>query len=511
MAVAACLGDEDFVYLDEMASKGVAIGVDVELPRVPKVFEEKTSWALEFEEAMWEDVVSDNYPSAKENEKDIKRQVMEEVEAGTIKRLGHKEAVKKFGGRLAVAALGAVPKELNSERVRLIHDGTYSVGVNQRIRVRDRLRFPLIEDAAAILREVRKEAEACRGLIRFSLLYDVSRAHKLVPVREEDWRLLAFKLPGDSGEDIYFHTRGTFGIGSAAYWWQRLASTVVRSAHRLGGDLLALWHLLFADDGWLTATGKMFWQKLLFWLFTLDCLELPLSWKKVAGGAVVQWIGYQLDVKDVKKGISQKKVEWINKWVKEKTAAGGITGRELRAALGRLLVQMGVGAGAEHIRSVSKGGGDSAGLCLQRGQQITDERSQRVSTGDRRLLQDWCKSRAGQDSHWWLGDIGKLLHSECSMVLSEARQEGSAVGIPQGGTLQVDRHVGAGRGALGSDAFLKGREVERLQRCGRAAGAHWQPGHHSCPQKVWLFVLPPQRGGDGISMPTWWGKSGAGS
>lgn len=109
-------------------------------------------------------MVSDNYPSAKENEKDIKRQVMEEVEAGAIKRLGHKEAVKKFGGRLAVAALGAVPKELNSERVRLIHDGTYSVGVNQRIRVRDRLRFPLIEDAAAILREVKKEAEAAGGL-----------------------------------------------------------------------------------------------------------------------------------------------------------------------------------------------------------------------------------------------------------------------------------------------------------------------------------------------------------
>ena len=142
MAVAACLGDEDFVYLDEMASKGVAIGVDVELPRVPKVFEEKTSWALEFEEAMWEDVVSDNYPSAKENEKDIKRQVMEEVEAGTIKRLGRKEAVKKFGGRLAVAALGAVPKELNSERVRLIHDGTYSVGVNQRIRVKRQTQIP---------------------------------------------------------------------------------------------------------------------------------------------------------------------------------------------------------------------------------------------------------------------------------------------------------------------------------------------------------------------------------
>ena len=53
-AVASCLEDEDFGYLEEMASAGVCIGVDVELPRVPEMFEEKTSWALEFEEAMWE-------------------------------------------------------------------------------------------------------------------------------------------------------------------------------------------------------------------------------------------------------------------------------------------------------------------------------------------------------------------------------------------------------------------------------------------------------------------------
>ena len=204
-----------------------------------------------------------------------------------------------------------------------------------------------MEDAAAVLREVKKETDVCKGLIRFSLLYDVSRAHKLVPVREEDWGLLAFRLPGDPSGDIFFHTKGAFGIGSAAYWWQRLASTVVRSVHRIGGDLLALWHLLFADDGWLTATGKMFWQKLLFWLFTLDCLELPLSWKKVAGGTVVQWIGYQLDVKDFRRGISQKKVDWINKWIEEKTAAGGITGRELRSALGRLSF---VGGALQHVR-----------------------------------------------------------------------------------------------------------------------------------------------------------------
>ena len=73
-----------------------------------------------------------------------------------------------------MAALGAVPKELGSEKVRMIHDGSYSVDVNRRIKVRDR----------EIEEEVSKTKEA-----RFSLLYDISRAHKLVPIAEEDWGL----------------------------------------------------------------------------------------------------------------------------------------------------------------------------------------------------------------------------------------------------------------------------------------------------------------------------------
>ena len=51
-----------------------------------------------------------------------------------------------------------VPKELNSSAVRLIHDGSYSVDVNRRIRVKDRLRFPLIDDANAVLAHVREES-----------------------------------------------------------------------------------------------------------------------------------------------------------------------------------------------------------------------------------------------------------------------------------------------------------------------------------------------------------------
>lgn len=53
---------------------------------------------------------------------------------------------------------------------------------------------------------------------RCSLVYDVKRAHKLIPVREEDWGLQAFRLPGErKDEGVYVHARGTFGIASAAY------------------------------------------------------------------------------------------------------------------------------------------------------------------------------------------------------------------------------------------------------------------------------------------------------
>lgn len=99
-----------------------------------------------------------------------------------------------------------MPKELGSDRVRLIHDGSYSVDVNHRIRVRDRLRFPLIDDASAVLEETRSMAKGMDNEERCSMLYDVKKAHKLVPVRKEDWALQAFRLPGERKSDgVYMH------------------------------------------------------------------------------------------------------------------------------------------------------------------------------------------------------------------------------------------------------------------------------------------------------------------
>lgn len=340
--------DEDAEWLEEAVSCGVRLGVDMTMPRVPTVFEEKVKWNLDFTDEEFHDSMSSNYKSAEENAEDIERQVMEEVERGSILRMSEREAQDEYKGRLAVAALGAVPKELGSSVVRIVHDGSYSVDVNHRIKVLDRMRFPGIDDASGVLTYVDDEVERCPGLMRCSLLYDIARAHKLVPVARQDWGYQAFRLPdGRQQGDIFLHTRGTFGIASAAYHWQRLAAEVVRLIHRLAGKELGLLHLLFADDGWLTALGEYFWRKMLFWLFVLELVEMPLSWKKVRGGLTVQWIGYQLDVDCRKKGISNRKVKWMLEWIEKHQMSGGVTGRALKSALGRFCF---VAGALHHVR-----------------------------------------------------------------------------------------------------------------------------------------------------------------
>lgn len=99
------------------------MGVDEEMPRTPQVYEEKVKWTVGPTDECFRDVLAENYISAEENHEDIERQVLEEVTNGNILRMSEAEARSRFAGRLAVAALGAVPKELGANRLRLIHQG----------------------------------------------------------------------------------------------------------------------------------------------------------------------------------------------------------------------------------------------------------------------------------------------------------------------------------------------------------------------------------------------------
>ena len=115
-ALAEALEDEDFEFLDEVAGKGVRLGVDLEMPRTPLVYEEKTKWTVDATDEVMRDILADNYESAEDNAEDIARQALEEVEKGTIIRMMEHEAKRRFRGRLAVAALGAVPIRSSGQR-----------------------------------------------------------------------------------------------------------------------------------------------------------------------------------------------------------------------------------------------------------------------------------------------------------------------------------------------------------------------------------------------------------
>ena len=75
---------------------------------------------------------------------------------------------------------------------------------------------------------------------------DVKAAHRLPPVRRQDWKFLACRAA--PGEEIFINTVGTFGVASAAYWWARVAGGFVRLVHYAVGLRAVCWALLMADD-----------------------------------------------------------------------------------------------------------------------------------------------------------------------------------------------------------------------------------------------------------------------
>ena len=58
-------------------------------------------------------------------------------------------------------------------------------------------------------------------------LADIQAAHRLVKVREKDWRLLCCRAHSDSPV-VWVNCVGTFGVSSASYWWTRLFALVGR-------------------------------------------------------------------------------------------------------------------------------------------------------------------------------------------------------------------------------------------------------------------------------------------
>ncbi len=328
--------DADVAIVSKVAA-GVPIGVGIRLPRTPAVYHRRRHWRLAAQEdpQAWRlpwvgPEWRSNYLTAKEERDELERQLEDHVAKGQAIRMTAAELRRRWPDA-AVCSLGALTK-LNGDgtkKVRMLMDATYGVGINDRIRVRDKDRGPSAPDIKRLLR-----AQADRQHRTLGLAIDVADAHRMVPVRQQDWRYQVCRAT--DGGPCYAFTCGVFGVASIAYWWGRLAGAVLRSIHYLAAADLDLWILLVADDFKIESTAARPERSILFVLWFFELLGVPLQWAKTGGGDTVDWVGYSLAYQSHALGLSESRAEWAASWCERHSVAGMALISELREGLGRL-------------------------------------------------------------------------------------------------------------------------------------------------------------------------------
>jgi hypothetical protein len=324
------MGDPDweiFCGSGDSFSNGVPVGVGITMPRTPEVFRRKERWR-KYDDS---DFVCemDNYTSAKDAGGALRKQFLEEADLGMMFEIPLSEAREKYpGDSLRIAAQGAIEK--SDDTFRILHDGTHGVRINNEIRVLDQLDFSGPGDAAATMQSSLEEANG----VQFAIAGDIKKAHRRVLHRKADWGLMACR-DSSEGDSVWINRVGTFGLGSIAYWWARLAGGAGRFTGRLALDSW-VWVLLFADDLHMSAGGRDKWKVLLRLLTAWIMIGTPFSWKKFRGGLALDWVGYWLDYERFEIGISEQRARWLATWLRSLTRDKATLVRRFSEGLGRL-------------------------------------------------------------------------------------------------------------------------------------------------------------------------------
>ena len=164
---------------------------------------------------------------------------------------------------------------------------------------------------------------------------------RLGPPRHEDWGLQACtladlrgKTPSDDVK-VYVNTVGTFGFSTAGYWWGRLAAALIRCGHYVLGQNYKIRMMLIADDGKAHIPASSFRRVIPALLALFVSLGMDIKWEKIRGGIHFQWIGYWLALDGFRIGISEKRKDWVLRWVTD-VLNGTKTASDFDRAIGRL-------------------------------------------------------------------------------------------------------------------------------------------------------------------------------
>ena len=130
------------------------------------------------------------------------------------------------------------------DQFRIVHDGTTS-GPNLHImhHIGVRGQCPRTHDLAhAVSVDRGLNATVHIGMC----VIDAKMAHKRIKVMRKDWRYQAARFQAPSGRwKCVMNLTGTYGMGSAQFWWGILMPLIQRIAMHMG---LARWALLHVDD-----------------------------------------------------------------------------------------------------------------------------------------------------------------------------------------------------------------------------------------------------------------------
>ena len=264
----------------------------------------------------------------------------------------------------------------------------------------------------------------------------------------------------------------------------------------------------------------------MFWLFVLEIMEVPISYKKVRGGTVVQWIGYQLDVMKYEKGITESKVRWIIDWIRKKRADGGATGRELKSALGRFSF---VAGALGHVRpflgplfawAAALAPGTFSrfpeavrsllSLIDERGDEAADEETQEDSRGGKRGVQSGCQSGKGSHCHRRMGGWSGGQNRRCPLVLDGADEEKCPVGLLERRAFQEHFVVGVDGSPGGHHLPRRRSRMFWKKGCHENLGHHGQFGELLCSPKNDVVQVSIIDSGNGIGMSVGKSRSGVG-
>ena len=264
-----------------------------------------------------------NWNSAAADERTVLDLLAEDVEAGFAEEWsgGLEAAHERFGDRVAIGRLAVI--RADDKPPRLVGDLS-ACGVNGACRIHERITLPT---PAGV-----RDALGAMGADSFGVVIDVKSAHKRVKVCEADGGLQFFLV----GDRLFRFRVNNFGGRWAAYWWARVAGAVHRVLHRTVADV-AHAGVIYVDD-WLWLFSKavgMEYAVLL--LVSLQCLGVPLSWRKVKWGTELDYLGWRWDLRSMRAFLPDLKREKLLGILRGLSRPGRLSRKSVEKSIGFLL------------------------------------------------------------------------------------------------------------------------------------------------------------------------------